>query len=101
MEAAAGHPRDSGGQRDKCTHHRQQPADKNCKVSPTREETVRPIQLAAAHQDPAAVALYQRTSTISSNFVGHERSQIAADRTNRGNPKQFEAALEYQVSGEW
>ena len=100
MEAAARHARDSGRQRDEGTDNGQQAADEYSKVSPSREEAIGPIELAAAHQDPAAVALNQRAAAIAANFVGDERSEIAAKRARRSDPKQVESTLEDQVSTE-
>ena len=70
------------------------------RISPAREEAVGPVEFAAAHQNPAAVALDQRAAAIAADFVSDERSEIAANRARRSDPKQVESALEYEVSAE-
>src|ERR1051326_2892123 len=100
VEAAAGHADDSGGKCDESADHWQQAGDEYGEVSPAREEAVGPVEFAAAHQDPAAIALDQRAPTVGSDLVGHQRSQVASDRAHSRHPEQLECALKYEVSGE-
>src|SRR5579859_1801002 len=100
MEAAAGHAGDSGGQGDEGADHGEEAGDEYGEVSPAREEAVGPVELAAAHQDPATVALDKRASTVGSDLVRQQRSYIASDRAYGRYPEQLERALIYEVSGE-
>ena len=72
MKFGAGHAGDSGGQRDKRADHGQQARYEHGHVSPAQEESVGPIEFAAAHQDPAAVTFDQGTAAVASDFVGDQ-----------------------------
>ena len=100
VEFAARHAGDSGGQRDKCADHGQQARNEHGHISPALKEAVSPVQFAAAHQDPASVALDQRASAVAADFVGDERAQIASDRAGRRRPDQLHRAGIDEVAGE-
>src|ERR1700736_6230939 len=98
MKAAAGHARDSGGQCDEGADHRQKRAYEDGKISPAREEAVGPVEFAASHKDPAAVAFDQRAAAIAPNFVGDQGTQIAANCARRSQPEELECTLIYEIS---
>src|SRR3954451_12217283 len=98
MESSARHPRNSCRQGNESSNHRKQPSNEYRQISPAPEEPVRPVKLAAAHENPAAIALDQWTTAVTSDFVCHQRSQIAPDRPRSRRPKQLECPLKHQVS---
>src|SRR5215813_5993377 len=99
MKAAARHAGNSRWQRDEGTNHRQEAGDENGEVSPAREEAVGPIEFTSSHENPAAVALDEWTSTISAKFIRDKRPQVATDRAGSGDPEEIESALKDEVSG--
>src|SRR5579872_3051153 len=100
MESSTGHAGYSCGQGDEGADYWQEPSYEDGEVSPAGEKAVGPVELAAAHQDPATILFYQRAAAVGSDLVGDERSQIAADGSGSGYPEQLHFALEDQVSGE-
>src|ERR1700759_2193329 len=62
VKAEARHARNARRQSDEGADHRQQPPDEDSQISPAMKESVGPVEFAAAHENPAAVALDQRTS---------------------------------------
>src|SRR5580658_3570656 len=99
MKATAGHARDSRRESDERADHGQESTDEHGQISPAQEEPISPVELATSHQNPAAVTLNQRTSTIASNLISDQRAQVAAERARRRHPQQFECAVEYEISG--
>src|SRR5450755_3741562 len=87
MKSNPRHARDACRQCNESSNHRQQSSDEYCQVSPAGEETIRPIEFAVAEKNPATVFFYQWTSTVASDFVGHQRSKIAADGSSRRHPQ--------------
>src|SRR5580693_4068025 len=79
MKSSAWHAGNSRRQCDESADYREQSCDENRQVSPAREKTVGPIQFSPAHKNPATVFFDQGTTTVASDLVGHQRSQVAAD----------------------
>ena len=100
MESSPRHPCYPGRQRDKCPDNGQKSSNENRQISPACKESIRPIELAPAHQNPSPIALHQGTSTICADLVCHQRSQIAPDRPRGGSPDQTEFSLEHEVARE-
>jgi hypothetical protein len=100
VKLAARHAGDSGGQCNERADHRQQTRNEHRRLPPTLKETVGPIEFAAAHQDPAPVALHQRAPAVVADLVGDQRAQIASDGARRRDPHQFHRTLKHQVPRE-
>src|SRR6516162_8229262 len=79
VKTSARHAGNAGRQCDESTNYGQKPRQENRQISPTGEKVVRPVQFTAAQQNPAPVFFHQRAPAITSNFVGYERPDIAAD----------------------
>src|ERR1700732_3951754 len=98
MKSSAGHAGHTGGQRNESSNHGKQAPEEHSQISPAGKELLCPVQFALAHQDPAAVALDQRTPAVAADLIRYERPEIAANRARCRHPKQIELALENQVA---
>jgi len=100
MKLAAWHASDPRRQRNKRADHREQARDEHRRVTPARKKTIGPVEFAVTHQDPAAIALHQRTSSVMADFIRDQRSQVAADGARGRDPEEIHAAFVNQVAGE-
>ena len=99
MKFAARHTRNPRRQRNKCSDHRQQPRNEHGHLSPAQKKTVGPIQLTASHENPASIALHQRTPAVAADLVSDQRPQIASDRARRRRPNQLHRTRVNQIPG--
>ena len=92
MKLAAWHMSNAGRQRDKRADHWEQACDEHRRVTPARKKTIGPIEFAAAHQNPAAVALHQRTSTVTKRTPASTKRRASKIRwLHAGAPQRLEA----------
>src|SRR5580704_8382177 len=100
MKSSTRHSGNSRRQCDESADYREQSSDEDRQVSPARAEAVGPIQFSPAHKNPATVFFDQGATTVASDLVRDQRSQVAADGAGSGDPEQFHCAFEHQIAGE-